>query len=149
MDTQTVAPGQMTRHDGYAFGLTGDRDEGWANITAELTGRAEDSVAIRVYDMSGTTYPPLLVLYTMTWAELVAAWVYVGYGYLRDVGFNLVTATRIFRDPPREITFTARMTRYRLGSNREHAAIAEFLCDEWLDQAHDCARTGTRWRGRD
>ena len=76
----------------------------------------------------------------LTRAELVAAWIYTGYGYIRDVGFNLVTATRIFRDRPREFTFTARLKRYRVNppatqTEQERAAIAEFLCDEWLDQA--------------
>ena len=85
----------------------------------------------------------------LTWAELAVARVYVGYGYVRDVWFNRTTATRIFRDRPRELTFTARLKRYRASvlripgdvfrpatpTEQEHAAIAEFLCDKWLDQA--------------
>ena len=62
------------------------------------------------------------------------AWLYVFYGYLRDVGFNLWTGTKIFKDPPREFTFTARLKRYRNGNDKEKAAMAEFLCDSWLDQ---------------
>lgn len=67
--------------------------------------------------------------------EKIMAWLYVAYGYAKDIYFNLVTATRIFKDPPRELTFTARLKRYRKGNAfpwRE--AIAAFLCDAILDQ---------------
>ena len=69
--------------------------------------------------------------------ELVAAWSYVGYAYVRDVCFNLTTASRMFRDAAQlpKLTFTARLRGYRLGRDLEKAAIAEFLCDHWLDQA--------------
>ena len=67
--------------------------------------------------------------------EKIRAYLYVAYGYVKDIYFNLVTATRIFNDGPRELTFTARLKRYRQGDGplwRE--AIAEFLCDSILDQ---------------
>ena len=65
----------------------------------------------------------------------VKAWLYVFYGYARDMGFNWWTGTRIFKDLPREFTFTARLKRYRKGPDREKAGIAEFLCDTVLDAA--------------
>jgi hypothetical protein len=65
----------------------------------------------------------------------VAAYLYVAYGYARDVWFNLTTASRIFRDPPRELTVTARLKRYRKTGTKEQQALAEFLCDQVLDQA--------------
>jgi hypothetical protein len=61
------------------------------------------------------------------------AWIYVFYGYARDIGFNLFTASKIFNDRARELTFTARLKRYRRRGDKEQAAIAEFLCDQWLD----------------
>ena len=66
--------------------------------------------------------------------QLAGAWIYVGYGYLRDVLFNAFTATRIFRDMPHEFTFTARLKRYRKGNDKKKQTIAEFLCDSVLDQ---------------
>lgn len=62
------------------------------------------------------------------------AWVYVFYGYIRDIGFNLFVAPKIFGDRARELTLTARLKRYRKEGTGENAAIAEFLCDQWLDQ---------------
>jgi hypothetical protein len=67
--------------------------------------------------------------------SLAAAYGYLAYAYARDVWFNLTTATRMFCDPAREFTFTARLKRYRAGGTTTQAAIAEFLCDELLDQA--------------
>ena len=67
---------------------------------------------------------------------LVRAWSYVVYAYTRDVWFNFTTASEIFNDPARfdRMTFTARLKGYRQGPGGEKAAIAEFLCDHWLDQ---------------
>ena len=65
----------------------------------------------------------------------IMAYLFFAYGYIKDIYFNLVTATRIFNDWPRELIFTARLKRYREGNDllwRE--AIAEFLCDSVLDQ---------------
>lgn len=67
--------------------------------------------------------------------KLISAYLYLAYGYLRDVGFNWWTGTKLFKDLPREFTFTARLKRYR-ERNDEKAAIAEFFCDFVLDQ-HD------------
>lgn len=66
-------------------------------------------------------------------AELALDWLYVVYAYWRDVWFNLTTAARIFGEPAQELTFTARLKRYRQG-NDEKAALAEFLCDQVLDE---------------
>lgn len=64
----------------------------------------------------------------------VKAWAYVLYGYVRDIVFNLTTASRIFNDSAQELTFTARLTRYRNGEDREKKAIAEWFCDTVLDK---------------
>jgi hypothetical protein len=64
----------------------------------------------------------------------VVAWIYVTYGYIRDIWFNLTTASKIFNDSAQELTFTARLKRYRKEGDKEQEAIAEFLCDQWLDQ---------------
>jgi len=66
--------------------------------------------------------------------ETFKAWGFVAYAYARDIAFNLVTGTRIFKDAPQEFTFTARLKRYRLGQDKEKIAIAELLCDQYLDQ---------------
>lgn len=71
---------------------------------------------------------------TLSHIELMGAWCYVGYGYVRDVWFNLTTASRIFNDRARELTLTARLIRYRHGTDQAKAAIAEYLCDQVLDQ---------------
>ena len=52
------------------------------------------------------------------------AWLYVGYGYARDVWFNLTTASKIFNDRARELTLTARFKRYRKTGTPEQAALA-------------------------
>ena len=69
--------------------------------------------------------------------ELIAAWIYVIYAYSRDVWFNMTVANRIFKDrfTWNRLTFTARLKGYRKGTDLEKIAIAEFLCDQWLDQA--------------
>ena len=69
--------------------------------------------------------------------ELIKAWAYVSYAYARDIWFNLTTASWMFRDAAQlsKLTFTARLRGYRLGRDLSKAAIAEFLCDHWLDQA--------------
>jgi hypothetical protein len=66
---------------------------------------------------------------------LVLAWVYVSYAYIRDIWFNMTTASQMFKDPFEwnRLTFTARLKGYRKGKG-EKAAIAAFLCDHWLDQ---------------
>jgi hypothetical protein len=66
--------------------------------------------------------------------ELVKDYVYVGWAFARDVWFNYTTAARLFKEPAQEGTFTARLKRYRKGQDKEKAALAEFLCDKWLDQ---------------
>lgn len=65
----------------------------------------------------------------------VWAYLYVAYGYACDVWFNLTTASKIFNDCARELTLTARFKRYRKSGTPEQAALAEFLCDQFLDQA--------------
>ncbi len=65
----------------------------------------------------------------------VGAYLYVAYGYVRDVWFNLTTASKIFNDRARELTVTARLKRYRKTGTKAQAALAEFLCDQVLDQA--------------
>jgi hypothetical protein len=71
---------------------------------------------------------------TIRGVELALDYGYVAWAYGRDVWFNLTTGTRIFNDPARELMFTARLKRYRLGHDQAKAALAEFLCDEWLDE---------------
>lgn len=69
--------------------------------------------------------------------ELARAWAYVAWAWWRDGWFNLTTAADIFDDPAREWTFTARLKRYRrrpFEYPAETVALAEFLCDQVLDQ---------------
>jgi hypothetical protein len=66
--------------------------------------------------------------------ELMIDYAYVAWAYVRDVWFNCTTAARLFKEPAREWTFTARLKRYRQGTDKAKAALAEYLCDEWLDK---------------
>jgi hypothetical protein len=66
--------------------------------------------------------------------ELVRNYAYVVWAYVRDIWFNCTTAAQLFKERAREGTFTARLKRYRKGDDKEKAALAEFLCDHWLDQ---------------
>ena len=71
---------------------------------------------------------------TIQGIELAPDYAYVAVAYLCDIWFNWTTGVKIFNDRARELMFTARLKRYRLGDDKAKAAIAEFLCDEWLDE---------------
>lgn len=86
------------------------------------------AIYIRVMELKRTRHK-------MDKSQLMKAYLYLAYAYLRDVGFNWWTGTKMFKDLPREFTFTARLKRYRKALD-EKAAIAEFICDFVLDQ-HD------------
>lgn len=72
---------------------------------------------------------------SLSWWELLDAYIFVSWAYLCDVWFNLTTASKLFKDGPRELTLTARLKRYRKGADKEKIALAEFICDSLLDQA--------------
>ena len=66
-------------------------------------------------------------------AALLKGYLYAGYGYARDVWFNLTTASKIFNDCARELTVTARLKRYRKHGTLAQQVLADFLCDKILD----------------
>jgi len=66
--------------------------------------------------------------------DFVKAWAFVAYAYCKDIWFNLTTASEIFNDPAQEATVTARLKRYRKSGTPQQQALAEFLCDQVLDQ---------------
>lgn len=65
--------------------------------------------------------------------ERLKAYPFVLYAYYMDIRFNLFTATKMFKDRPKELTFTARLKRYRTGT-KEQQGISELLCDTYLDK---------------
>lgn len=52
---------------------------------------------------------------------------------LMDVVFNLIPATLIFLDPPRELLFTHRLDRYEAQSAGWRSTLARWICQNLLD----------------
>lgn len=63
----------------------------------------------------------------------------VALGLVLDVLYNVVAGTILFLDPPRELTFTARLKRYRRGDRPVTSwryRLATWICRELLNP-HD------------
>jgi len=62
-------------------------------------------------------------------------WVFVIIpGLIYDAILNLVLATIVFADPPREIVLTARLRRYKAQASGWRRRAALWICEHLLDQ---------------
>ena len=54
-------------------------------------------------------------------------------GYIIDVVANLVIATSVFMELPKELLVTDRLTRYNEGNYGWRSKVAKFVCENLLD----------------
>lgn len=62
------------------------------------------------------------------------AYVIVGIGLALDVILNVVVATVLFVDPPRELLLTTRLKRYKAGPDGWRRSFADWVCEHLLNQ---------------
>ena len=66
---------------------------------------------------------------------LLLAGLFVALAYLLDTAYQLTWGTLMFLDPPRELTFTARLKRYRRGGGYAvfQLRLADWFCETLLN----------------
>lgn len=67
--------------------------------------------------------------------KLWLAYLFIALAYLLDMAYTLIVGTILFLDPPRELTFTARLKRYRRGGGYAvfQLRLADWFCEKLLN----------------
>ena len=67
--------------------------------------------------------------------KLALAYLFIALAYLLDLAYTLTVGTLLFLDPPRELTFTARLKRYRRGGGYAvfQLRLADWFCETLLN----------------
>jgi hypothetical protein len=65
--------------------------------------------------------------------ERMKAYWFTFRGYLADVWFNWTTGTKMFKERPKELTFTARLIRHKKTGVGWQYGLAQWICEEMLN----------------